>query len=474
MKQLREPRHSAASDVRTWMTLAVTCLVVAGLLAVVLVIGRMPPFDRLFTDPGIFRRCLVVHVDLSLVCWLGCFLVAAFHLLPTRKREWRATRPAALLSTLGITMMVAAAMGTSAEPILANYVPVLDHPLFSFGLAAFFGGLVAAIAGPRLFVEHESEDSIIPLPASARPGLRAAAVALLFAVVTFFAAWLVTSKGMPAESYYEVVAWGGGLVLQFATSAAMLAVWLILVASATGRDPLPRGVAAGLFGLLVLPLTVAPLVAVMGTTAPLYRLFFTRIMQWGIFPIALVVLGACLVTIARARRDGDLPERGLRDVRLMGFLFSASLCLLGFGIGAMIRESNTVIPGHYHASIGAVTASFMTLTWVLLEPAGLKLPEGRMARATRWQPAIFGFGQAVFAIGFAIAGLYGAGRKMYGTEQVREAGESVGLAVMGTGGLIACIGGILFLAAFLRAWWRRTHPVAQTRRIPVPLTQWRL
>ena len=67
----------------------------------------------------------------------------------------------------------------------------------------------------------------------------------------------------------------------------------------------------------------------------------------------------------------------------------------------------------------------MTLTWVLLEPAGLKLPEGRMARATRWQPAIFGFGQAVFAIGFAIAGLYGAGRKMYGTEQVREAGESV-------------------------------------------------
>ena len=79
-------------------------------------------------------------------------------------------------------------------------------------------------------------------------------------------------------------------------------------------------------------------------------------------------------------------------------------------------------------------------------------------RRARLQLLLFGGGQAVFGLGFALAGAYGLGRKQYGAEQhVRSLGEYFGLSVMGLGGFVAVAGGILFLAVMLRriGAWRR-------------------
>jgi hypothetical protein len=47
------------------------------------------------------------------------------------------------------------------------------------------------------------------------------------------------------------------------------------------------------------------------------------------------------------------------------------------------------------------------------------------------------------------------GRKVYGAEQAaRGLAESVGLVLMGLGGLIAIVGGVLFLIVVANAWWR--------------------
>jgi hypothetical protein len=65
----------------------------------------------------------------------------------------------------------------------------------------------------------------------------------------------------------------------------------------------------------------------------------------------------------------------------------------------------------------------------------------------------------VFAAGFALAGAHGMGRKVYGEEQAaRGTAETLGLALMGGGGMIAIAGGVLFLAIAVAAWWR-TAPV---------------
>jgi heme/copper-type cytochrome/quinol oxidase subunit 1 len=61
----------------------------------------------------------------------------------------------------------------------------------------------------------------------------------------------------------------------------------------------------------------------------------------------------------------------------------------------------------------------------------------------------------IFTSGFALAGAHGMGRKIYGAEQAtRGAAQSAGLALMGIGGLVAVVGGVLFLAIVLTAWWR--------------------
>ena len=56
-------------DTRRWCALAVGSLVVAGLLSLAVVVGRLPILSRIIDDPLFFKRCLVVHVELALVVW---------------------------------------------------------------------------------------------------------------------------------------------------------------------------------------------------------------------------------------------------------------------------------------------------------------------------------------------------------------------------------------------------------------------
>jgi len=176
-------------------------------------------------------------------------------------------------------------------------------------------------------------------------------------------------------------------------------------------------------------------------------------MQWSIFPVVGIFAVLCSTALWKARRAGRLGAADLRDPRLTGYLVSVALTLLGFGLGASIRGSNTMVPAHYHASIGGVTAAFMSVTYLLLPALGFSMDAPRVRRAAALQPALYGVGQMIFASGFALAGVFGMGRKSYGAEQAaRGFAESMGLGVMGIGGLIAVAGGLLFLGLVVAIW----------------------
>jgi hypothetical protein len=76
-------------------------------------------------------------------------------------------------------------------------------------------------------------------------------------------------------------------------------------------------------------------------------------------------------------------------------------------------------------------------------------------RLATWQPYVYGGGQLLHITGLVWSGGYGVQRKVAGSEQVlRTTQEIFGMGLMGIGGLIAIIGGILFVWVVLEAMLR--------------------
>jgi len=85
----------------------------------------------------------------------------------------------------------------------------------------------------------------------------------------------------------------------------------------------------------------------------------------------------------------------------------------------------------------------MGLVYLLLPQLGYRTPVGRLPT---WQPTLYGGGQMLHIIGLVWSGGYGVQRKVAGAEQVlRTPSEIAGMGLMGLGGLIAIIGGLLFV-----------------------------
>lgn len=313
------------------------------------------------------------------------------------------------------------------------------------------------------------------LPADAATGLLCAGVALFLAAATWVAARTGLPEGLEAWTRAEFSGWGAGHVLQVANVSAMLAVWLWLLARATGRQVLTVAQSRVLFSVLLAPHFIMPLLTWRGTLNNLYIDGATMLMRWGIFPVVVTMMFISIRHLRRHRAEINEPAR---RTAATGFKASVALASLGIVLGATIRSSTTLIPAHCHASLGAVTAAFMAGVFLIVE--AVARDSGRLdALAKHWRSArrqivLFGVGQSVFAIGFAIGGFYGLGRKMYAAEQhVRSAGEVAGLAIMGIGGLVAFVAGVWFLVLVIREMrrWKRSAAhalshVTSTQAIP--------
>jgi len=137
--------------------------------------------------------------------------------------------------------------------------------------------------------------------------------------------------------------------------------------------------------------------------------------------------------------------------------------LFAFGglIGLGIEGSNVKVPAHYHGSIVGVTLAFMGLVYLLLPRLGFGAAP---PRAATWQAWLYGVGQMLHISGLVWSGGYGVQRKVAGAEQgLDQIGKVAGMGLMGFGGLIAVIGGVMFLVIVLRALMRRGAGLPQQR-----------
>ncbi|HSN20233.1 MAG TPA: cbb3-type cytochrome c oxidase subunit I [Usitatibacter sp.] len=430
----------------SWLVLGLAALAGSGIFSLLLVVSRTPGLNGLIRVADFFRVTLVVHVDLSVLVWFLAF-AAMLWSIAGGSRAIGVGIAGIAIAALGAAVMAAAPFLQAAAPVMSNYVPVLDGSVFLTGLALFAAGVLVACA--RGMAVYRSAGATLSGDGALRLGLNASLVAAGMAAFALAASFAQVDRGLAAATYYELLFWGAGHVLQFAYTLLMLVAWIWLAAAIGARLPLSPRVVALLFGVALASIYVTPYIYLAHPVASLeHAKLQTWLMRFGgavaVPPIAIAVAWG----VARTRH---LPpaERALRACLL------ASLALFSAGgiIGFTISGSNVRIPAHYHGCIVGVTLAMMGATYLLLPRFGYRAPASRLAA---WQPWIYGGGQLLHIVGLVISGGYGVQRKVAGAEQVlRSTPEVVGMGIMGLGGLIAIVGGLLFLVIVARSVWMR-------------------
>jgi cytochrome c oxidase subunit 1 len=297
-----------ASLARAWLWLGVMALIGSGLLAVLLVLSRTPGIQDVFPLKDMFRAALVVHVDLSVAVWFMAFAAVIWSAVGGSGLAWLGWSGFGL-AALGTALMTVSPFFPGADPVLNNYIPVLEQPLFFASLWIFGAGVSLAVLRallttwpPRFLAE--------PL----RLGAFLGAVAAFLSLAAFFWSWWMV-PWVEGVIYYEVLFWGGGHTLQFQHALLMVVAWLWMAAH-LGRPSIATARAVSfLFLVAAVPLLVVPAIYLLVPVGSLPHVeLFAKLMIWGHPYMAPLILWRPLV-VGPARRPG-----GAGQVRFRGFL----------------------------------------------------------------------------------------------------------------------------------------------------------
>ena len=433
-----------------WFSLALTALGLSALFAVILVVARTPFLGQW---AGLFRTALVLHVDLAVLVWFLA-MAAAIWMLSAAVQS-RVAWLAFALAAAGSAAMVAAGFSRQALPVLANYIPLLDHGLFMGGLGAFALGIgLAAATGLAVWRRRP------PTPFDLAAG--AAILALAVAAVVL-AIGLMDAPATPGGLQVGIDdrLWGVGHSLQFVHVLLLMGAWSALGEAALATVPRLRRLLPGLIVATALPALGAAVLAMMHAAGTIeYRSGFTVLMRWGTWPGPILFAAGLALGLLRLgrRRRLELDEIGLA---LSLFLFAAG-CLLG----ANIRGESLAVPAHYHGTVGAITLAYML--W--LRRIGAELGIAPPARALRLS-AIYGVGIACLVAGLAVAGELGVPRKAAHVDLgVDSAAYYAAMGAAGLGGFLALVAvagyAVLTAGALLEALRPRKAGVRRDLRVP--------
>lgn len=425
----------ARRSVTAWLTLGLISLVAAGLFSLLLVLARTPVVQGLVPFLDFFRIALVVHVTLSVLIWLLAIAAATWSLSTTQDKPiW--DRVSFSLAALGTSIIIVCPFVGVGDPLMNNYVPVLQHPLFYGGLVLFMLGILSHLL--RTFIFRSRISDKLSGTSALHAGMTISAVLTLIAILAVAASWRGLPDEMEGRIYFEFLFWGGGHVIQFSYTLVMMIAWVVLAAASRCRFELTPRLTLVFLIFLALPVITVPfLYLAHDITTAGHRLAFTELMKYG--GLSCLPLG---LAVAASLWRAEKPQGEGRYLRA-ALVSSLGLFVVGGILGFMIAGLDIVIPAHYHGATVGVTIAFMGLTYYLLPRLGFgELPE----RMATWQPYLYGGGQLMHIVGLAWSGGYGVQRKTAGAAQGLEGlSQTAGMGLMGLGGLISVIGGLLFL-----------------------------
>ena len=252
--ELRIPSEAIRRLAIGWLALGIAALLGAGLFSILLVLARTPAIAAHLPGVEFFRVALVTHVDLSVLVWFASFAGVLWTIGGPANRT-RVGWGALALAAIGTLAMAVAPFIGNGRPIMANYIPVLDTPMFLGGLALFAIAFMAMAA--RALVHTDGlEQSRQPL----RIGLDATALAAIAAGIALVWSWVGVPNDLPSVAYFEMLFWGPGHVLQFVWTLVMLVAWVWLADRGGIGDALQSRMVALAFVVALLPVLAVPII----------------------------------------------------------------------------------------------------------------------------------------------------------------------------------------------------------------------
>ncbi|MDA9163717.1 cbb3-type cytochrome c oxidase subunit I [Rickettsiaceae bacterium] len=443
-----------------WLKNGITALAIAGLYSIILVILRTPQLSHFFTDKSMFKSSLVIHVNLSVLVWL----LSITCIIWSYSRIKSGFEPMfAMIAFVGMAFMAFSPLYPESVPVMNNYVPMLENIFFVIGLA-LFGVSVLLLACQAIITTFMGKRA-------SNYGERIIAIAKFTSAIMFVAVWgcfglsfrgldrLAQIVPLDIDFYYEMLFWSGGHLLQFIYTQMLMVVLLVLAEVWKGG----RVRYGNVYEMLLALNFVLGLLVFFGhyrydLADGSFKEFFTLHMIYTAGVVPTIFIATLLLELIKGR-SSSVPK-----FIPYAFLSSILLFLSGGAIGAVISGINVTIPAHYHGSIVGISVAFMGLSYIYcfrgIVQNGLEYKDGVIElmmgdnnpviqkkntglRLVVWQLGMITAGQILHVAGLAMAGGYGVLRKTPGGDIALSA--KVYMGMVGGGGLIAIIGGLIFV-----------------------------
>jgi hypothetical protein len=476
----------------SWLKLGILSLGFAGLYSIILVVLRTPQLSSFSPNPHIFKSALIIHVNLSVLIWLLSITASVWGEMSLRgeakprrgnlMKQYKIPE-IATLSTFArndvfhlypklaflATLLIAISPVAGHNPVMNNYIPMLENIVFILGLSLFGVTLLLYAINILYFFDWRNLNNLINFT------ILSTIIMFILSFVCF--GWsdnglqnIIEIIPIEIEFYYELLFWSGGHLLQFIYTQILIFIWVILF-----RELIARELKFQKFYLFLLYLNfIFGIIILFGHISydiidGAFKEFYTNHMKYlgGIAPVlCLVGMGVELVCYSRvslchSRESGNLEKKewipasaGMTSnhrVIKTTLLCSITLFLLGGLIAMNITGINVVIPAHYHGSI--VGISIACMGYVSCRGLTTASKNNKMDTAIKSRYDIhYGmtlaiylltFGQILHILGLALAGGYGVMRK--DPNSVMPMSAKLLMGMMGGGGLIAIVGGLMFV-----------------------------
>jgi cytochrome c oxidase subunit 1 len=458
----------------------VLAILAGGIAAVLVLLTRWPAVHLL--DPAMYYRALTFHGINMLIFWIIFFEVAILYfagpiVLGSRVAWPRAGWVGFGLMVAGSLLIDVAILQGGADVMMTSYAPLQAVSHFYLGWILFaVGALVGVLNFFATLVVARAERTYtgsIPLVTfGALTAAIIAVVALAHGAIIYVPTWLwsLGIVGSLDAGMYRLIWWGLGHTSQQINVSAMVAVWYLLGTLTVGAIPINEKVSRWAFVLYILFINLAsahhllvdpqlsPAWKVWNTSYGMYLAVLASMIHGMTVPASIEVAQrrhgfakGLFEWLARAPWGNPGFAALMLSLVLFGFMGGITGVTFGAEQVNIISHNTLRIPGHFHATVVAgTTLAFMGLTYYvvpLIWRRRIVAPSLALV-----QVYAFGIGIAIFSAGMTTAGSYAIPRRHWDVQFANatfqppvEAAAYVFLGIMGLGGLLAAVGGALYV-----------------------------